>query len=202
MTNPPNAAISNTTHFMAVEIGMTYDDTNIVQWPRFTQAAQDMAWADFKVNQILSAAIYGSDSPYIRSIAHICAESLNTAPVPLKSTDIYNPFADLKTGERAHIRLGRIKFFEIMEKINDGEPPEIFIDVARKQTRALLNNHPLGWVAPALIEAENACRLFQENPLAEEDMINNAFEDIFSKIRWDDLRKLNRKITMWKQKTR
>ena len=197
---PPKSGKLEHTHFMATEIGMTYDDNNIAQWPKFSYAAQDMAWADFKVNQILSAAIYGSDNPYIRSIAHICAESLNTAPVPLKSTDIYNPFSDHKTGERAHVRLGRVKFFEIMEKINDGEDPHIFLDIARKQTRALLQNKPLGWAAPALIEAENACRLFQENPLAEVDMIVNAFEDMFTKIRWNDLRKLNRKITMWRQK--
>lgn len=181
-------------HYMAEEIGNTYDDISILQWSRFAHCAQEMAWAGYNPNEILSAAIYSSDNPYIRSNAHICAESLNTTPVPLKNTDTYNPFADEETIERNHLRICRIGFMNLLEKINETDRPEMFFEKAREQTRKLLEGNPIGWCAPALVEAENAYRLFKETRNAEEEMIGNAFQAVCSRIKWRDLQRLNRKL--------
>ena len=154
-----------------------------------------MAWSGQSSNDILSAAIYSSDSPYIRSSAHICSESLNTTPVPLKNTDIYNPFADEESIERIHLRTCRMIFLQTLEKVDKKDQPELFFEKAREQTRKLLAGNPLGWCAPALVETENAYRLFKETPNAEEEMINDAFHGACARIKWRDLQTLNRKIT-------
>ena len=179
-------------HMMAKEIGDTYDDTALKQWLRFAQDTQDMAWAEYNPNEILSAAVYGTESPYIRSTAHICAETLNTNPVPLKNTEIYNPFADQETNERLHNRICRAAFLKLLETVNEHGKPELFLKTARAQTTYFLNGRPLGWCAPALIEAENAYKLFQETRNAEEEMIDNAFQAALTHIKWSDIQRLNR----------
>lgn len=189
-------------HFMmmAIEIGQTYDDLSLQQWTRFCLGTQDMVWADYSANEILSAAIYGSDDPYIRSNAYICAESLNTNPVPLKNTDMYNPFSDDETNERSHLRLCRVTFIEAINSVNHNDDSKIFLDKALKQTKKLLQGHPLGWCAPALIEAENAYRLFQEDPKREEDTIQNAFHGACSTVKWFDLKRFNRFVIAQKRR--
>ena len=190
----PKTGLLAHTHFMAQEIGHTYDDLNIRQWIRFCISAQEMAWAGHSSNEILSAAVYGSDNPYIRSTAHICAESLNTTPVPLKSGDIYNPFTDEETNERVHLRSCRMTLRALLEDVNETKNPQVFLDKARDQTHKLFNNHPQGWCAPALIEAENAYRLFQEKKYSEQDVIENAFHGACAMVKWRDLQRLNRKF--------
>ena len=179
-------------HMMAEEIGATYDDTTLKQWLHFAQNTQDMAWAEYSPNEILSAAIYGTESPYTRATAHICAETLNTNPVPLKNTEIYNPFTDRDINERLHNRICRAAFLELLESVNEHEKPELFLKTARAQTTYFLNGRPMGWCAPALIEAENAYRLFQETRNAEEEMIDNAFQSALTHIKWPDIQRLNR----------
>ncbi len=191
---PSKTGLIAHTYYMAAEIGNTYDDISLKQWIRFYLGAQDMAWAGYSNNAILSAAVYSSDSPYIRSNAHICAESLNTTPVPLKDTNIYNPFADDEKNERLHIRACKMAFMALLERINETEDPNLFFETARKQTKDLLKFKPMGWCAPALIEAENALRLFKETPTTEEEMIGNAFQASLSQIQWKDLKTLNRKF--------
>ncbi|MCB9983297.1 MAG: hypothetical protein H6861_06455 [Rhodospirillales bacterium] len=191
---PPKCGQLEHTHNMAEEIGNTYDDISLRQWVKFCDGAQEMAWADANQNHIICAAVYGSDSPYIRSYAHICAEMLNMTPVPLKNNDIYNPFAEEDANERIHNRLCKTAFAEICETVHEENNPKIFLKKARKQTQEFLNGRPIGWCAPALIEAENAYRLFQESRTAEEDIIDNAFEASVSQIKWKDIRALNRKF--------
>ena len=196
----PKTGTFEHTHFMACEIGDTYDDIPLKEWVRFCLNAQDMAWAGHQPSEIISAAVYGSDSPYIRSNAHICAETLNITPSPLKTHAMYNPFADDDANERAHIRLCNAAFLTLMDKVSVSENPHLFLDEARTQTKKLMECQPLGWCAPALIEAENAYRLFIETPNAEEDMIKHAFEAGLSRIHWKDLGALTRRIIALKNK--
>ncbi len=197
---PPKVGELEHTFMMALEIGQTYDDLSLQQWTRFCLGTQDMVWADFSANEILSAAIYGSDDPYIRSNAYICAESLNTNPVPLKNNDLYNPFSDDDKNDRAHMRLCRTAFIKNIEVVNHSDNSQIFLDRAVEQTKKLLAGHPIGWCAPALMEAENAYRLFRENPKAEEDIIQNAFHGTCAKIKWFDLKRFNRFIIAQKRR--
>lgn len=197
---PPKVGELEHTFMMALEIGQTYDDLSLQQWTRFCLGTQDMVWADFSANEILSAAIYGSDDPYIRSNAYICAESLNTNPVPLKNNDLYNPFSDDDKNERAHMRLCRTAFVKTIEAVNHSENSQLFLDRAAEQTKKLLQGHPIGWCAPALMEAENAYRLFREDPKAEEDIIQNAFHGTCAKIKWFDLKRFNRFIIAQKRR--
>lgn len=180
-------------HFMAEEVGNTYDDISLTQWIRFANSAQEMAWAGYSANEILSAAIYSAENPYIRSNAHICAESLNTNPVPLKNTDIFNPFAGDEVLERNHLRICRTGFVEILEDVNEQNNPGLFFKRAKTQTEKFMAGNPLGWCAPALIETENAYRLFMETPNTEEETIGNAFQSVCSLLKWTDLHRLNRK---------
>jgi len=191
---PPKTGLIKHTHFMALEIGNTYDDISLKQWIRFSLGVQDMAWGGYSSNDILSAAVYGSDSPYIRSTAHICAETLNTTPVPLKDSNIYNPFSEEDANERTHMRACKITFIALLERVNETGDPSLFLEKAREQTKKLFEFRPMGWCAPALIEAENAYRLFKETPTAEEEMIDNAFQAAFAQVKWKDLKTLNRRI--------
>ncbi|HOO81325.1 MAG TPA: hypothetical protein PK513_02345 [Alphaproteobacteria bacterium] len=196
---PPKTGPLEHTHYMAEEIGNTYDDISLRQWIRFCYGAQEMAWAGTSQNDILSAAVYGSDTPHIRSYAHICAEMLNMTPVPLKNNEIYNPFTEDSISERLHIRACKRAFAEVREAVEEQNNPALFLQKAREQTRALLKGRPLGWCAPALIEAENAYRLFKESRTAEEEIIDNAFEASFSQIKWRDIKKLNRKFIAYRR---
>lgn len=189
---PPKSNIWKHALAMADETGNTYDDISLRQWIRFCNGAQEMAWAGTKQNDIISAAVYGSDSPHIRSYAHICAEMLNMTPVPLKNTDIYNPFAEEDINERIHIRTAKTIYRDICDIIEEKDDPSCFLKKAREQTQAFLKGNPVGWCAPALIEAENAYRLFKERQTAEKDMIDNAFEASISHIKWSDIKALNK----------
>ncbi len=197
---PPKTGKLEHFFMMALEIGQTYDDLSLQQWTRFCLGTQDMVWADFSANEILSAAIYGSDDPYIRSNAYICAESLNTNPVPLKNNDLYNPFSDEDKNERAHLRLCRVAFIKAIEAVNHNDNSQIFLNKAAEQTTRLLEGQPIGWCAPALMEAENAYRLFRDDPDAEDDMVQNAFHGTCAKLKWFDLKRFNRFIIAQKRR--
>ncbi len=181
-------------YIMSREIGETYDDLSMLQWQQFCRNAQDMAWADYNTNEILSAAIYTSDNAYIRSNAQICAENLNLTPVPLKDTSYYNPFAQQDNIARIHERLARAAFAKLLEVVRENGTPELFIEAANKQTKALFKGRPLGWCAPALIEAENAYRLRVEAVNPQDNDIENAFEAAFSKLHWLDIQRINRRL--------
>ncbi|MEZ5813184.1 MAG: hypothetical protein R3E13_00415 [Alphaproteobacteria bacterium] len=198
----PKDGLVKHTYFMASETAQTYDDISLRQWVRFSTGAQDMAWAGYTHNDIISTAVYNSDSPYIRSNAHICAENLNITPVPLIHTDIYNPFTDDGADERAHIRVCKAGFIALLEQINETGAADIFLKSARKQTEKLLAFQPLGWCAPALIEAENAYRLSRDNPDSthKEEMIDRAFQGAFAQVKWKDLKALNRRFISYTRK--
>ena len=196
---PDNCSNIEHVYNMAREISDTYDETSLRQWVRFISSAQDMAWAGFSENEILSAAIYVSDSPNIRANAHICSELLNTTPVPLKNNEFYNPFNTAETNERMHLRLCRTTFMDLIEKVGETNDPSLFIKEAREQTLKLLDGHPIGWCAPALIETENAYRLCQEYETFEEEEITDAFHGACAQVKWPDLQRLARRFLSLKR---
>ena len=199
---PPKTGPLAHAYFMAEEIANTYDDISLKQWVSFCTAAQDMAWAGYSTQEILSAAAYGADNPHIRAVAHICAEGLNTNPMPLKNNEEFNPFNNEEDNERLHLRLCRAAFDSALKEAEDAQHPEAFLKAARKQTIRLLDGNPLGWCAPALIEAENAWHTFKDNPHADQNAIANAFESICSQIKWRDLQQLNTKLSTLRAKNK
>ena len=187
----PRIGIIEHIFFMADEIGHTYDDACLRAWLRFSQSVQFMVWADHNNNEILSAAIYNSESAYIRSTAHIFAETLNTTPTPLNIMDRHIPFRSEEDNENTHQRLSKSYFLELHKKAYTEQNAGVFMEAARLQTQRLFDGHIMSWCAPALIEAEHAYHMYEEGKAVYDDEVDNAFDAVSAQIKWKDLIKLN-----------
>lgn len=200
-TAPPGTGPLAHAYFMAQEIGQTYDDMNLKQWAFFCRAAQEMAWAGHSKNEILGAAVYASDDPYVRSTGYIVAETLNTDPIPLKHTDFYNPFADDDANERLHARRCRGAFDDLIGEIDGGADVSIILKEVKRQNAALLNGDPAGWCALALLAAHGA---YRTSPAASEipplENARAAFFKTLEQTGWPHIRKLHRLIVAEKRK--
>lgn len=181
---------------MAGEIGYTFDDTAINQWQNFANRAQEMAWMDFDKSKILSTAIYTSEDPYVRSMAYLVAETLNLHPAPSGELGTHNPFADQEVNERAHIKLGRQLFKEIISNKN---PAEALLEKSTKQNQKLLEGHVMGWSAYAMLDALMVYKDLHDADTDLEELATAKFEQSFYETDWKALLKLNRIILRHKR---
>lgn len=139
------------------EVSFTFDEKTVSQWIDFAYAAQEMAWAGLDKNKILQTAIYTSEDPYVRSIAYLVAEYLNTDPAPLTDVRFYNPFTPDEANMRLHLRLCQVTFNKILERTQreeDNKELDAFIKrEIKRQNIALVNGEFVGYCVPALLQA-------------------------------------------------
>lgn len=186
-TKDMSELIQNTL-LMVNEINETYDDITLKQWVQFCYGAQEMAWMGLSARDILGAASYHSDSAYVRTTAHLIAESLNTDVVPLKSLEIYNPFADQERFERAHAKVAMARFEQILGEALVDHEPEILLKEAMRQNEAFMKGEIIGWCAPALVKT---CLAYGKDDVRPA-LLRDIFEGAFHAARWGDIRLLNR----------
>ena len=145
---------------MAREIGYTYDDTAITQWQAFSAAAQEMAWMGLDKNQILSAAIFANEDPYMRAMAYLVAEILHLEPGPTTSFQSHNPFADYDINERAHLKACDKSFSSILalarQNVDSVDMQSFFLEQARLQNESFVDGRLMGWCGYALLSAYDA----------------------------------------------
>jgi hypothetical protein len=186
---------------MAREIGDTYEDVSLLQWVSFCQAAQSMVWAGHSKSEILGAAVYSNEDPYIRSTAYIVAETLGADPVPPRHHDFNNPFADDAANERLHFKRARAAFPPILEKVAIEDDPGLFVLAAHESTSALLEGAPAGWCAPALRQAYKAYigNTDEHRPAAE--AAHDAFQAALGSTPWPLIVRLHKLLTDERRRT-
>lgn len=134
------------------EVEQTFDDQAIKQWQRFAMAAQEMAWSGFERNKILQTAIYTSEDPYVRSMAYLTAEFLNSDPQPLVDFSAYNPFTVPEVNERLHFKRCEALYKDIMA-LPEEQRADAFLKAAEEQNRKLFLGDMTGWCVHALMAA-------------------------------------------------
>jgi hypothetical protein len=143
---------------MTREIGETFDRTSVRQWWAFSRTAQEMAWLGAEDKAILGAAVYNSEDAYARATAYLVAEALNIQTLIPPSVGTYNPFAESESSERHHLKACEETFRTVIQKANQQNSSQPFIDEALKKNKKLISGQPIGWCAWPLLSAEVAYR--------------------------------------------
>jgi hypothetical protein len=183
---------------MVHEIGLTFDESTIRQWWVFSRSAQEMAWMNVDKNIILSAAIYTSEDPFVRSTAYIVAEVLSVEPSPPSDIDFYNSFADQEVNERHHFRICDEIFQELATRTVTEGDPIYFKKVAIDQNKALLDGKLVGWCSYALLKAFEVFRNERENMPVVVDKAKKVFYEASRSIPWDRLIEFNNLIIRYR----
>ncbi len=179
---------------MTGEIGITFDQSTVLQWWAFAKPAQEMAWLNKSKNDILGAAIHASEDPYARSIAYLVAETLTIDPSPLSAITFYNTFADPEINERNYRKASDEIFQVLLPKaslLNRSDPLRV---EAAKQNKKLMEGHIMNWCAPALVAAADA---FDSQPADDgknTEAARKAFENTRRKMSGETLAKLGQML--------
>ncbi|MEM6811524.1 MAG: hypothetical protein AAF549_03560 [Pseudomonadota bacterium] len=180
---------------LSVEIGQAFDKASIKQWWDYSVPAQDMAWRGFESEEILSAALNTSDSPFVRSMAYLVSERCDIHPVDSeKLKKAYNAFLDPDKTIDLHRELMDATFEEAITKSINENSNRAFLEVANQQNQTLTEGRILGWCAIAMQSAGKAFERALRDGIAPEqaarlDYSNNKGDDS-----WDDLKELSEKI--------
>ncbi len=171
------------------EIGETFDRTTARQWWTFSRTAQEMAWLGVEDKNILGAAVYSSEDPYVRATAYLVAEALNFQTLLPAAVGSYNPFADPETCERYHMKACDEAFRTAIGRVNQNNSSLPFIDEAQKQNRRLMGGNPIGWCAYPLMCAEVACRTSPTEAKI-------TFDKALAEVPWSKVQDITRMIIL------
>ncbi len=179
---------------VAKEVNETYSDQPIKQWWHFCTRAQEMAWMRSNPDDILTAALYGSEDPYTRSIAYLIAESLSIEPKTLSTAIPYNPFADQQANERLHDKTCEEALQAVLSQAIPANNYKAFVQEAHMQNQKLAQGYPIGWCAHAMLKAGAAYKNADPESSEIADMIAKIFQDARTNIPWKVIEKANRVI--------
>lgn len=175
---------------MTMEIRDTFDESNIRQWWVFSRSAQEMAWMNIDPHKILSAAIYTSEDPYVRSTGYIIADAVNIDPTPLTDINFYNAFTDQEINERNHFRICEENFQILITRVLETNSSTPFKKAAIDQNKALLEGKLLGWSSYALLKASDSYEEAENTNIALEQS-KDSFDNACKSIPWDSLIEFN-----------
>ncbi len=183
---------------MTQEIALTCDESITRQWDSFIEPAIEMVWSNAEPKEILGAAAYTSESVFNRSTAYLIAEILNIEPASSTSLPEFNAFADTETQQRLHTKVCEQKFEKLIHE-GSALKTDKLPRAAKKQCEELLNGIPIGWCAPALLEASAAITSDASN---DDNITNasNAFYTALQTFRWEHVKNLHKDIIDLKRK--
>lgn len=176
---------------IAREIEHSFDEQSLQQWYDFAVAAQNMAWRGLDRHDILQAAMFYSEDPFMRSMAYLVAEFLNTEPRPGLDLQSYNPFTESDVNDRLHHKqcvalLDRIvRDFDIDQKQDTIEYVESRI---QKQEKLSTSGRVTGWCVPALAAIIKALSDDEALHEYEDDIpayLKKVFEDEMQAWPWE-----------------
>ncbi len=183
---------------MVDEIGQTLDESIIRQWWSFSRAAQEMAWMNVDKNIILSAAIYTSEDPYVRSTAYIVAEALNVEPSPPTDIDFYNSFTEQEVNERHHFRKCEELFQDLAARSLAEGDPIYFKKLAVDQNKAFLDGKLVGWCSFALLKTYDVLHKTDLDMAPSLERARQIFDESCKAIPWDRLIEFNNLIIRYR----
>ncbi len=173
------------------EVGMTYGDDEIKQWWSFCMPAQEMAWMGLEPHDILSAAIYTSEDPYVRSSSYIVSEAMELEPAPNYNFARYNPFTAQEVNERNHKKACEKVLNKILKKAEETQSSDAFYEEAERMNERLAEGYYIGWCAYSTLQAAKTF----DNPLSTESRFQetqNAFFEAKATMPWNNLVKISR----------
>ncbi len=177
------------------EINEATSDEQIRQWWRFAEPAQDMAWRGYKPEQILNAAIFTSEDPFVRSITHKVAEYSNITPSENNNVKLrYNPFIDIQRNIATHHALIQESFDGALAKSAEIESSNPMIIEADHQNNQLLQGQFIGWCANALQASARAFDQAQEQGRQPAQAAKLEFEALRMGPSVENLKKVSNEI--------
>ncbi len=181
---------------ISLDIGQAFDKRNIQEWWDFCIPAQDMAWRDCPKENILGAAMYTSESPFVRSIAYLVQEV--TELKPYFNTDTvgrdYNAFVDPEVNKKLHREVADTIFEEAINKVMLDSSTRALMLAANKQNQNLTDGRFIGWCATALQEAAKAFERALQSGSNPQQAARMQFEGDRDNTSWDDLEELSNKV--------
>lgn len=179
------------------EIELTCDENLNRQWREFTAPTLEMVWNNAEAKEILGAAAFSSESVFNRSTAYLIAEILNIEPSPAYGSVEYNLFRDHETLERLHFKVSDEKFLKLLHGGNEFKHARL-LTAANKQTVELLEGKPIGWSAPALIEAYLQADK-QSESIVRADIASQTFYKEIKNLSWAGLNAMVRNLNIMKR---
>lgn len=180
-----------TARHISLEIGYTFDEASVKQWWAFSEPAQDMAWRGYKPEEILGAAVFTSENPYVRATAYLVSEV--TGIEPLTSHEIaqaYNAFANQEKNKLLHREIMQATFEEAISIGNEEESARALLDAANTQNENMTEGRILGWCASALQAAAKAFQNAMDNGGSPLEAAQQEFDGAKAKLDWDTIKKL------------
>ncbi len=191
----PKKKIISKALMIAQEVALSIDQSDIKQWIAFCEAAQEMAWRQFKPEHIISAAINTSCNTPVRSVGFAVSEICDIKPRLLTDIrDSYSPFADQKFNENLHAKLVSKISQDIIARGLAEKSPIPFVMKANEQNLALTEGHTMGWCAAALQAAAKAFEESRQKGINVEDAVRREFEIENTRTAWTDLKTLGRQV--------
>ena len=197
----PKSRYLETARKISLDIGYTFEEVSIRQWWAFSEPAQDMAWRGIGKADILGAAVYTSEDPYVRATAYLISEVTGTVPVPsfdLEQT--YNAFADEERNKLLHREMMEKAFQEAIELGLEEESGQPLLNAANAQNEGLTEGHIIGWCASALQSAAKAFEQAVATGMAPEQAARLEFEGAKAQISWEAIRELGSSIVDQRRK--
>jgi hypothetical protein len=180
-----------TARHISLEVGYTFDEASIKQWWAFSEPSQDMAWRGYKPEEILGAAVFTSENPYVRATAYLVSEVTNIEPLPSHDiTHAYNPFANQEKNKLLHREIMQATFEEAINLGNEEESARALLDAANSQNENLTEGRILGWCASALQAAAKAFQNAMDNGGSPLEAAQQEFDGAKAKLDWDTIKKL------------
>lgn len=182
-------------HKVSIDIGHTFDSSSIQQWWDFSIPAQDMAWRGYEQQDILSAAVHTSNSPFVRSIGYLIQEVTGIEPsLTTAIENNYNAFVDPDVNMKLHRELVDTIFEEAIFQGEEEQSSRALLNAANKQNEGLTEGRFLGWCANALQDAAKAFERALLNGASPTQAARMQFEGNREEPSWDTLKDLGDSI--------
>ncbi len=180
---------------MATEVGLTFDEASVQQWWAFSEPSQDMAWRGHKADEILGAAVYTSEDPYVRATGYLVSEVTGIEPSRPKEGDAYyNAFANQERNRKLHSEQMDNAFEEAITLGLEEESARPILDAANEQNEQLTEGKIIGWCASALQSAAKAFEAAIDEGASPVDAARVQFDDQKMSISWDAIKDLGDSI--------
>lgn len=183
------------------DISAILDEEIIEQWWSFCKPAQDMAWRGIPADQILSAALYTSDDPFVRATAYLVAELLGVEEQD-DAEDIqriYNAFKSDTYNKQIHNEMADEIFEEVISigvQENSGRP---ILNAANLQNQRLTEGQTIGWSAYALQTAAKAFDQAIIHGRSPEQAAKMEYQGNKNITSWENLQRLGHEVIQQKK---
>ncbi len=185
---------------LAIDIGKTFDDESIRQWWAFAEPAQDMAWLNFTPEDILSAAIYTSEDPFVRATGYLVSDITGVEPASMTSSaKTYNAFAKTEHNSSLHRELAEQAFEEAVTRGVKDQSGQPLITVANEQNEHLTEGVIMGWCALALQASARAFESALSKGVSPLQAARLEFEGNKESTDWETLEKISDAIIAQKR---